>query len=442
MVERFSCDTNAQVTLPTQAHLVRAIGRWSLAALTINSIIGSGVFGLPSVVAGLTGAASPWAVLLAGAGVGIIMACFAEVASQFSEAGGPYLYIRTTFGRLVGIETGWMLWLARLTAPAANANLFVIYLSEFWPHAKDPLPRFLVLTLLVGILAAVNFRGVRAGAQVSNITTIAKLVPLIVVSVAGVFFLMTHHRLPLMPATTASAHAWLKAMLLLVFAYGGFEAALTPMGEAKDPKRDVAFGLFVALFTCTALYFALQWAVVGLLPNPAQSERPLADVARLMFGNPGAAFITVGALISVYGYLVANLLAVPRITFALAERGDFPKIFSAVHPKFRTPYFSILVFAVLTWLLALLGSFSWNLTLSAVARLFYYGLVCAALPVLRKRQPGAAMFRLPGGSVFAIAGVAVCLVLITQVDLGGSIILLAVLAIAFVNWLWARNQTK
>ena len=215
------------------------------------------------------------------------------------------------------------------------------------------------------------------------------------------------------------------------------------MGEAKDPKRDVAFGLFVALFTCTALYFALQWAVVGLLPNPAQSERPLADVARLMFGNPGAAFITVGALISVYGYLGANLLAVPRITFALAERGDFPKIFSAVHPKFRTPYFSIIVFAVLTWLLALLGSFSWNLTLSAVARLFYYGLVCAALPVLRKRQPGAAMFRLPGGAVLsAIAGVAVCLVLITQVDLGGSIILLAVLAIAFVNLLWVQKSPR
>jgi APA family basic amino acid/polyamine antiporter len=420
--------------------LVRAIGRWSLAALTINSIIGSGVFGLPSVVAGLTGAASPWAVLMAGAGVGIIMACFAEVASQFSEAGGPYLYVRETFGRLLGIETGWMLWLARLTAPAANANLFVIYLGEFWPHAKDPVPRFIILTLLVGILAAVNFRGVRAGAQVSNVTTLAKLVPLIVVSVAGVFFLMTHHRLTMVAATPSGTHAWLKAMLLLIFAYGGFEAALTPMGEAKDPKRDVAFGLFVALFTCTALYFALQWTVVGLLPNPANSERPLADVARLIFGSGGAAFITIGALISVYGYLGANLLAVPRITFALAERGDFPKAFAAVHARFHTPYFSIIVFAVLTWLLALLGSFSWNLTLSAVARLFYYGLVCAALPVLRKRQPGAAMFRLPGGVIFAVTGVAICFVLITQVDLSGSIILVAMLAIAFVNWLFVRKR--
>jgi APA family basic amino acid/polyamine antiporter len=428
------------VILPAQANLVRAIGRWSLAALTINSIIGSGVFGLPSVVAGLTGPASPWAVLLAGAGVGVIMACFAEVASQFSEAGGPYLYVRTTFGPLLGIETGWMLWLARLTAPAANANLFVIYLGEFWPQAKAPLPRFLILTLLVGILALVNFRGVRAGAQISNITTLAKLIPLIVVSIAGVFFLLTRPRLAMPAATPASAQAWLKAMLLLVFAYGGFEAALTPMGEAKDPKRDVAFGLFVALFTCTALYFALQWTVVGLLPNPAQSERPLADVARLMFGNGGAIFISVGALISVYGYLGANLLAVPRITFALAEQGDFPKFFSAVHPRFHTPHFSILVFAVLTWLLAWMGSFSWNLTLSAVARLFYYGLVCAALPVLRKRRPYAAMFRLPGGNILAVVGVAMCVVLITQVDLSGSIILVTMLVIAFVNWLWARNR--
>jgi amino acid transporter len=430
------------VDQPANPSLVRAIGRWSLAALTINTIIGSGVFGLPSVIAGLTGRASPWAVLFAGAAVGVIMACFAEVASRFSDAGGPYLYIRATFGRLIGIETGWMLWLARITAPAANANLFVIYLAEFWPQAKEPFPRFIILTLLVGILAAVNLRGVRGGAQVSNITTLAKLVPLIVVSVAGIFFLMTRHVSSEWIGPTPGAQGWLKAMLLLVFAYGGFEAALTPMGEAKDPKRDVAFGLFVALLTCTTLYFALQWMVVGLLPNPVGSERPLADAARFMAGAPGAAFITIGALVSVYGYLGANMLAVPRITFALAERGDFPRVFSAIHSKYRTPYFSILVFALLTWLLALLGSFSWNLTLSAVARLFYYGLVCAALPALRKRQPGAAVFYLPGGTAWSVIGVVICIALIPQVDLSGFIIMLGVIAVAFGNWLWVRKRQE
>jgi len=171
-----------------------------------------------------------------------------------------------------------------------------------------------------------------------------------------------------------------------------------------------------------------------------EMARPLADVARILRGGAGAILIASGALISIYGYLSANMLAVPRITFALAERGDFPSLFAAVHPRFRTPYVSIAVFALLTWLLALLGSFSWNVTLSAVARLFYYGLVCAALPVLRRREPAAARFRLPGGVFFALLGVGICLVLITQVNLSGSLILLATVLVAFFNWILVRGS--
>ncbi|MGZ4731277.1 MAG: APC family permease, partial [Terriglobales bacterium] len=177
-----------------QYGLVRAIGRWSLAALVVNSIIGSGIFGLPADVARLIGRASPWAVLLAGAAAGVIMACFAEVASQFTQAGGPYLYARAAFGRFVGIEMGWMLWLVRLAAPAATSNLFVIYCGEFWPHAKEPLPRFLILTFLYGVLTLINYRGVRASTQVSNVFTVAKLVPLFLVAIAGSFYLLAGHK--------------------------------------------------------------------------------------------------------------------------------------------------------------------------------------------------------------------------------------------------------
>src|ERR1017187_8931677 len=168
-----------------QIGLVRAIGRWSLAALAVNSIIGSGIFGLPATVAGLLGKRSVLAVLIAGAAMGVIMACFAEVASQFSEAGGPYLYARTPFRRLTGILVGWMLYLAQTAAPAANANLFVIYLAEFWPASKEPWPRFVILTLLVGVLALVNVRGVRQGTAVSNVFTVAKILPLLMVVSAG-----------------------------------------------------------------------------------------------------------------------------------------------------------------------------------------------------------------------------------------------------------------
>lgn len=419
---------------------MRAIGRWSLAALVVNSIIGSGIFALPADVARLIGPASPWAVLAAGAAAGVIMACFAEVASQFSAAGGPYLYTRAAFGRLVGIEMGWMLWLVRVAAPAATANLFVIYLGEFWPKAAMPLPRFFILTSLYGILTLINYRGVRASTHVSNVFTVAKLVPLFVVAIAGAFYLMAGHGVTTLLTMRADRSAWQKAALLLVFAYGGFETALTPLSEAKDPRRDAVFALFTGLITCTVLYTVIQWAVVGVLPDPGHSARPLADVARLALGRGGAAFVSVGALISVYGYLSANMLGVPRITFALAENGDFPSIFAAIHPRFRTPYVSILAFSLLSWLLALLGSFTWNATLSAVARLLYYGLVCATLPVFRRKQPEAALFRLPGGNYFAVLGAGICMVLITGVNLGGSLILLATALVALVNWVLVRRK--
>jgi amino acid transporter len=233
---------------------------------------------------------------------------------------------------------------------------------------------------------------------------------------------------------------WLKAVLLLVFAYGGFESALTPMSEAKDPRRDAAFGLFTALITCTALYVAIQWVVIGILPDPARSARPLADVARVLFSDAGAAVVSIGALISIYGYLSANMLAVPRITLALAENGDFPGIFAAIHPRFRTPYFSILVFAGLTWVVALSGSFLGNVTLSAVARLGYYGLGCAALPMLRRKQPHSALFRLPGGYLWAALGVGACLVLALGVSRGGLLVLGATMILGLVNWVWVRRR--
>jgi basic amino acid/polyamine antiporter, APA family len=422
---------------PPPHDLIRAIGRWSLVALVVNSIIGSGVFGLPSTVAALIGNYSPYAVLAAGAGMSVIIACFAEVASRFHQAGGPYLYARVAFGRFMGIQTAWMLWLGQVAAPAANANLFVIYLGEFFPHAKDPLPRAIILTVLIGLLAFINIRGVRAGAQVSNLFTAAKLIPLFAVIALGLVVLQRHHwNIATAPIASPGASQCLKAMLLLVFAYGGFETALAPMSEAKNPRRDAPFALFTALALCTVIYALIQWVVVGVLPDAAHSLRPLADVARVAIGPVGAALVAVGALISFYGYLSAKILAMPRVPFALAEQGDFPKLFAMVHRKFHTPYVSILVFAAMVWGLALIGDFKWNVTLSAVARLLYYGVGCAALPILRRKQPedAPAMFQLPAGNFFALLGMILCVVLITRVDFGQSLILVATIALAFMNW--------
>ena len=215
---------------------------------------------------------------------------------------------------------------------------------------------------------------------------------------------------------------------------------MNPMGEARNPKRDAPFALFVALAIITLIYVLIQWVVVSMLPSSLHSERPLADVARILLGQGGAAFVALGALVSVYGYLSANLLTGPRATFAFAEQGDFPHWFAAVHTRFRTPHVSIVVFALLCWILALFGSFTWNVTLSAVARLFYYGAVCAAVPVLRRKHPEAAWIRLPAGYGFAILGMLICVVLLTGVDFSKSLILFSTVLIAALNWLAVRNR--
>ncbi len=372
--------------------------------------------------------------------MGVILACFAEVASRFAHTGGPYLYAHEAFGRFMGIQVAWLVWFVRLTSCAANANLFVVYLGQFWRRVTETGPKLAILTLLVGFLAAVNVRGVRTGAWVSNFFTAAKLASLGLVAVAGALYLIaTHHTVPSAMVSPGS-NDWAQAMVLLIFAYGGFEAALISAGEAKDPRRDMPFGLFAALFTCTIIYGLIQWVVVGVLPDPGHSARPLADVAQVVIGHGGSVLIAMGALFSIYGYLSGNVLATPRITFALAERGDFPSFFSILHPRFRTPYVSIFVFAILVWLLAVFGSFAGNATLSAGSRLFYYGVICAALPVLRRKQKTPAGFQLHGGTLIATLGVLICAALLTRIEYKKSIVLVAAVAVAFLNWLLVRNR--
>jgi len=421
-------------------HLVRAIGRWGLAALVINSIIGSGIFGLPAIVAADLGRLSPFAYLVAAAGVGMIMGCFAEVASQFRQAGGPYLYTRVAFGRLPALEIAWLHWLSRLTAGAAAINLFSTYLGYFWLAAQRPLERSVLAAAILLVITGVNLLGVRVGAHLSSVFTIAKLAPLLLFAAAGLIYGFAHPAVSLANQHTATAADWFDASLVLIFAYGGFEGALVPMSEARDPQRDVPFAMLIAFLSVTLIYVLVQIVVVRVLPDPAQTDRPLAMAAQVFLGPAGAASIAVGALLSLFGYLSANMVHAPRTTFALAEQGDLPPVFAAVHNRFRTPYVSILVFAVSLWALATLGNFRWNVVLSSAARLITYGLVCASLLALRRKQPGAAAYRVPLGPIFPVTGVALMLVLLTRITREELAWILATAVVAFLHWLATRRH--
>jgi amino acid transporter len=423
--------------------LVRTIGRWSLAALIVNSVIGGGVFGLPSVVAGRLGKYAPVAYLVAAAGIALVAACLSEVASQFSETGGPYLYARTALGRFWGIQIAWMTWLSRLAAASGTANLFATYLAEFVPRAVQPVYRVTILAALIGILAVINYRGVQSATRVSDFLTSIKIFLLLIFICTGLGWLIAHGEVIPAPMTHAiSVQDWLGAILVLVFAYGGFEAVFFATGETREPRKDSAASLFYAMALITAIYTLVQVVINGTLANPSATERPLAEAARHIFGNGAAAAIAFGALVSIYGYLGANMLHTPRLTFALAERGDFPRFFAAVHPRFRTPHISILIYTILLLAFTLAGNFRWNITLSAVARLLTYSSFAIALLVLRKKRPEADAFRLRGGPLIAILTLAFCVVLFLQTPLSNLSIVVGVIIIAVVNWLLVRHNNS
>ncbi len=421
-------------------HLLRAIGRWGLAALVINSIIGSGIFGLPAIVAAHLGRESPLAYLIAAAGIGIIMGCFAEVASQFRQAGGPYLYTRTAFGRFMGLEVAWLHWLSRLTAAAAAINLFATYLGYFWPAAQQPLERALLTAAILVAITGVNLIGVNRGAYLSSAFTIAKIAALLFFAAAGLIYGFSHPAATLVNQHAATAADWFDAAIVLIFAYGGFEGALVPMSEARDPQRDVPFAMLVSFLSVTLIYLLVQIVVMRVLPDPAQNDRPLAMAARAFLGPAGAAFIAISALLALFGFLSAQMVHAPRMTFALAEHGDLPPIFAAIHPRFRTPYVSIVVFGSLLFGLATIGNFRWNVVLSSAARLIIYALVCAALFALRHKQAGAATYRLPFGRILAAIGIVLMMILLTRLTREELTWLLAAGVLAFVNWLATRNR--
>lgn len=436
------------MTAPKMPALVQAIGRWSFVGLVLNTIIGTGVFVLPGTLGGALGWWSMVAWLVAALLTGAMIFSFAEVASRFSRAGGAYLYGKAAFGPVVGIQMAWMGYFVRCITAAVQANLFTTYLVELWPAAAGRPQQVAITAAFIGLQALVNVRSVGSGAAVSNVFAVVKLVPLVVFGVLGLAWLSAGRAAPAAIATDPTLGGWLNAGVLLMFAYGGFESALIPVAEAKDARRDAPFALVTGLALVTVVYLAAQLTVLVTLSEPAANNRPLAASARVMLGDGAAIVITVAALISVYGWVASNMLNVPRLTMAMAERGELPAFFAKVHPVYRTPWVSIVIFAAISLALALQADLLRNLSLSAVSRLLLYGGVCASLPVFRSREkrgistPGVepALFRVRGGPVLAAIGVALSLLLATRMTAADGIKMGVMMVIAAGHWWYLRRR--
>jgi amino acid transporter len=380
--------------------LVRGIRKWDLLALVINSVVGGGIFGLPARAYGLAGVYSLVAYLVCAIAIFLINLCFAEVASRFEDTGGPYLYARSTFGPVTGFEVGWLSWIVRLTAFAALCNLFADYLTYFLPMSGTTVGRAIAVTIVVAILATTNFVGVRLASVAGNILVVGKLVPLLLLVFVGAFFVNPQNYVA---AAIPSRPGFSGAVLLLLFAFTGFEIAVIPAGESADPRSNLPFALLAGAASVALLYVAIQAVCIGIVPQLASSQKPLADVGEQILGPAGAAVISLGALISVTGTMNAIMLAAPRLLFAMAERRQLPRFVTATHPRFHTPHIAILITAIGMLALTLTGTFAFAATLSTIIRLTTYAVTCAALPALRRRSGGKpAPFAVPAGSAVAV----------------------------------------
>ena len=390
----------------TSSGLVRGIRRWDFLALAINTSVGAGIFGLPSQVYALTGAYSLFAYLICAILITLIVLCFAEVGSHFKDTGGPYLYTREAFGSAIGFQVGWLLWLARMAGFAAICNLMVSYFAYFRPTASSGWQRALVITGVVISLTIINIVGVRRAALVSNIFTVGKLIPLLLFVAAGLFFVNPQQ---FSFATPPSYGSFSDAVLLLVFMFMGFETTLIPSGEVHEPQRTIPFALVTAIGIVAVLYILIQFVCIGTLPELAHSERPLTEAASGFLGAAGATLIAVGALISMMGILHVSLLATSRLLFAMAERGQLPRILSTTHRRFHTPYVAILLTAAIMLGLTLSGTFIYAVTIAVIIRLIVYASTCAALPILRRRRrERSTTFRVPAGNVVSIISLVLC----------------------------------
>jgi amino acid transporter len=197
-------------------------------------------------------------------------------------------------------------------------------------------------------------------------------------------------------------------MLLLIYAYMGFEGSVMPAGESKDPVRDNAWSLMVAIAACAIIYVGVQTVAVGTVSDLASSDKPVIASAQVFLGPLAGGLISVLVCISIIGNLSSNALITPRLTYAFAERGDFLRSFAQLHPVYRTPLVSIVFFCVVSMILSISGTFIWLVGLSVIARLATYLATCLAIPFLRRRADGPKGFRVPLGWSIPIAGVLAC----------------------------------
>lgn len=402
----------------------------------INAVVGGGIFLLPGQLAEEAGALSVLAFLVAGVLVMLVGLAYSEVGTMFSRTGGPVVYAQEAMGRTVGFSVGWMTWMTYLAGWSALSAGFVSYLSDLVPAAESFAP--FIIAIVISTLCLLNTLGVRLSSGVIQFFSIAKLLPLVVLIVAGLTFAGTRGGAGLGEVPTGSG-GFLAAVALIIFAYGGFEGTTIPSGEMRNPRRAISVAVLGTLGGVTVFYMLIQYASLRIQPEIGGASSPLTSVGSAMFAG-GLVLMTVGALVSIFGTQSGIALTAPRNLYALAREEMLPGFLSRVHPRLSTPVVATWVTGGLVVLLASTGTFQALLLLNVAARLYQYLMVCLSAVILRIRQPDAERpFKLPLGPAIPAAAAILCLVLlVTGQDARNLLYALIALGIGLLLYLATR----
>lgn len=427
-------------------NLKREIGARSLAIAGVNVMVGSGIFVLPALVAEGLGATAIVAYICCGILVFLVALCFADLGSKTTESGGPYTYIEKSFGPYAGFLAGNIYLLGSLTSDAALANALTDTLQLFFPLLRVDLYRLLFQFIIFGGLAWLNIRSVKYGVRFVLFTGIGKLVPLILLVVFAT------------PQVQSANLAWTvqpnidnigSASLLLFFAFLGLEVPLCNGGEIKNPKRTVPLGLFGAVISVLILYVGLQLVSQGVMGDSlsANKEAPLAALANNIWGYTGMMIIIAVTALSILGSLSGEILSMPRILFAAARNKQMPSAFGKVHPRFATPYISILVYAGIGFILAASGSFKQLAIIASISLLLIYLGVTSSLIKSRisKQERESESFRVPGGIVVPLLAAGVIFWLLShsqKTEVIAISIVIAILSIIYLLMVLVKIKDK
>lgn len=419
----------------SRKHLKRTIGVYGLSANIINIVIGAGIFALPALVASKMGAASILAYIFCGVLIMLIMLCFAEVGSKVTNTGGAYTYIETAFGDYAGFISGILSIASCLFADAAVSNALVNVLGDVFPVFQTQILRLLTLFLIFFGLMTLNVKGVKQGMALIKFNTIAKLIPLLIfVTLGWQAVLIENLKIDSVP----DLETFGQTSLILFFAFVGCETGLIVGGEVVNPKKTIPKAIFISISFVVVLYMIIQTVCQGILGGvlPNFSNTPLAESANVALGVFGFTLLTAGMAVSTFGNLTGSQLNSPRVVYALARDKVIPSKFLAkIHPKFATPYISLIVYGSIAFCISALGNFEQMVIITTSSfLLLYLGVVLSLIKLRKIDSKNSVGYKVPLGLLVPTISIIIILYFLSnlaQKEIIATLIIVVVLSLLF-----------